>query len=100
MSDESTSAFPSAWVLGGIGAILGVMSAVISLLYKVRESENTKRIEELNRRLDLLQAKADRCDEDRLALHRADAANKERIAILEAMLKEIHPSWKSKSENH
>jgi hypothetical protein len=97
MSDE-TNGFSSGWVLGGIATILGVMSGVISLLYKVRESENAKRIDEQAKRIDTLTIKADKCDEDRIALHRADAANKERISIMEDMLKEIHPNWKSRED--
>jgi hypothetical protein len=94
MADENTW-LSSGWVLGGIGTIMATLASVVALLFKVRESENAKRIEEMSKRVDDLQKRSDKCDEDRLALHRSDAANRERISIMENMLKEIHPGWKS-----
>jgi hypothetical protein len=83
------------WVLTGVTTILGVLATVISVLFRLRESENAKKIEHMEKQIAVLQIKSDKCDDDRIALHRSDAANRERIAILENMLKEIHPDWKS-----
>lgn len=105
MPDDPTDGFSTGWVLGGIGTIIATLASIVAMLYKVRESENAKRIEAMEKEhtatkaeLSVVKQDIKVCTEDRIALHRSDAASKERITILEDMLKEIHPNWKSKHE--
>ena len=64
------------WVLAGIVSIVGALAAAVTTLWSRSEAKNSLAIE-------ILQAKANQCEKDRIVLHVQCGRLEERIEQLE-----------------
>lgn len=53
------------WALAGIGAIVSALLTGVVSLFRLRESENAKQITEHKQKIEHLEIKSDKCEEDR-----------------------------------
>lgn len=90
----------SGWVAAGITTIMAALSSAIAFLFKLRENENAKRLEEMKleseqRLLELktsvssISEKADKCEIEREGLKVQCAVMQSKIETLEVKLERI-----------
>lgn len=84
MSDE-TNAF-SGWLTAGIATIIATLSSTVAWLFKLRENENAKHLTSLTNEVATINAKADKCEEERGELKVECAIMKEKLFVLEKKL--------------
>ena len=95
MSTDNQSLF--GWVLAGVGAVVSTLSAWVVILFRTRESENTKliaelksesskAITELKQEVAITRAASEKCEQDRHELFTACELNKFEIKVLKDQL--------------
>lgn len=80
MSDESNGM--TGWVLAAIASVAATLTSAIAFLYKKLDANNAKTIAALETRCDILDKRNDKCEEDRLLLHKTVSKHEVEIAIL------------------
>ncbi len=80
----------SSWVTAGIATILATLSSAVAFLFKLRENENAKRLEELKSDVETINAKADKCETEREELKVECAVMRSKIETLEIKLERIN----------
>lgn len=63
-------------------ATVGITSSVIVFLYRTRDIERAAEIIDLKARFKLLEAKSDRCEDDRVILHQQIGAMQREIELI------------------
>lgn len=86
MSDAPDSDFVT-WVLAGIVAVVGALSSTVGWLWKVNETRNAKRIDQLEEDLVVSNTKHDECMTDRNALREECAGMRVRLEMVEESIK-------------
>lgn len=76
----------SGWVTAGLATILATLSSAVAFLFKLRENENAKRIEDLKTEVQTIGAKSDKCEEERGELKTACAIMKGELEVLKTKL--------------
>lgn len=84
MSGGSTEQI-SGWFTAAIATVVATLSSVVAFLFKLRENENAKRIEDLS-------VKADQCVEERTQLKTECAIMRGKIEVLETKISFIDTS--------
>lgn len=83
MSNETTEV--SGWFTAGI-TVVATLSSVVAFLFKLRENENAKRIEELKNDFGVISVKANKCEEERVELKTECASMRGEIEVLKTKL--------------
>ena len=81
MSDDNSTLL--AWVLAGIGSMIAALTSALSFLYKSRIAAYEKAEIKLDTRVELLEKKLDKCEEEHTNAKVELAAIKTRLNILE-----------------
>lgn len=84
MSNGSTEV--SGWFTAGIATVVATLSSVVAFLFKLRENENAKRIEDLKTEVQTISVKADKCEEERTELKTECAIMRGKLEVLETKL--------------
>jgi len=89
LANEDETIIP--WVLAGVGTIVSALLTGVVGLFRLRETENAKVLEEHKTKIAHLELKSDKCDEDRSKLFAQCEVNsfeikslKERITMIDA----------------
>lgn len=81
MSDDNSTLL--AWVLAGIGSMIAALTSALSFLYKSRIAAYEKAEVKLDTRVEVLEKKLDKCEEEHTNAKVELAAIKTRLNILE-----------------
>ena len=65
-ADHESGLLP--WALAGVGGVVSALLTGLVSLFRLREQENAKNIAELKEKVCVIEAKADKCEEDRSEL--------------------------------
>lgn len=77
------------WVLSGIVSVVAALSAAVSYLFALRNSEIQKSIQDLEHRLDEMTRKHDECHEERTIIKAQCEANTVRIEFLTKEIEQL-----------
>lgn len=80
MSGDNTTFFSLVWA--GVSSVIAALSAALTYMFKLLESENSKNIAKLETKVDEIQKKADSCEDDRATLFAECQVLKERVTTL------------------
>lgn len=81
MSDENSTLL--AWVLAGIGSMIAALTSALSFLYKSRIAAYEKAEVKLDTRVEVLEKKLEKCEEEHTSAKVQLAEIKTRLSILE-----------------
>ena len=98
MSNASTEI--SGWFTAGIATVVATLSSVVAFLFKLRENENAKRIEDLKSEVSTISVKADKCEEERAELKAECATMRGKLEVLETKLAFIDVNGTRFSHKH
>jgi len=76
----------SGWLTAGIATVVATLSSAVAFLFRLRENENAKRIEDLKSEVSAINVKADKCEEERTELKTECALMRGKIQVLETKL--------------
>ena len=82
MSGDQSSLF--AWVLAGVTTVIGALTTALSVLYKSRVAAYEKAEIKLDTRVEMLEQKLDKCEEEHTNAKIEVARINERLRLLEA----------------
>jgi len=71
------------WVLAGVGTVVSTLAGLVAMFYRQQILEHKTREEDLATRLDIVEKRADTCENDREELRIKCAVIEARIAVLE-----------------
>lgn len=81
MSGDQSSLF--AWVLAGVTTVIGALTTALSILYKSRIAAYEKAEVKLDTRVEVLERKLEKCEEEHTSAKVQLAEIKTRLSILE-----------------
>lgn len=87
MSNESTTFFSLVWA--GVATVIAALSSALTYLFKLRENENSKRIDELKTEVRDIRSQADKCEDDRSHLFAKCQVFEVKVDTLEKSLKSL-----------
>jgi hypothetical protein len=87
MSNDSQAFF--SWVLTGVAAVIAALSSALTYIFKLRENENSKRIDELKTEVKDIRSQADKCEDDRSELFAKCQLFEYKVNTLEKSLKSL-----------
>lgn len=70
------------WVLAGIGVIVSTLLTGVVSLFRMRETENAKQLDEHKSKIALLEIKSEKCEEQRAELNTKCEVNAQKITYL------------------
>lgn len=77
------------WYWTGVLAVITALSSALTFLFKLRENENGKRIDELKGEVKDLRSQADKCEDDRSQLFAKCQVFEYKVDTLEKSLKSL-----------
>lgn len=75
------------WVLAGVATLIGGLATTVTALWKVNETRNAKRIDQLEQNLAESNKKHDECMDDRNTLREECVEMRVRLEMLEQNMK-------------
>lgn len=88
------------WYVASASIIIATLSGALSYIFKLRENENTKRIDELKLLVTTIEQKSDKCEDERFHLFAKCEVLQTKVDMLEKKLESIDVDGTQYSRKH